>query len=251
MRPKRILSIVMAALATGCLISCGSTGDPAETVATVAGVGSISRAAVNHWTHVEFILLHESIPTRPAPAGVVPDPPSYARCISHLRQTVREDTAQPSSALAAKCKQSEHGLTALTLNKLIAWNWTIGRAHTLGLHASDAEVRKQLDAVIKRRVFYGPDIDRYLKLTGQTMADLLLRSKVQLLEGEIAERAKHTLAALPKGLTEQQRQSAYLRLANQLLSTKSWVAKTSCHKGYVVSACLQYRGPEPPPGATA
>jgi hypothetical protein len=83
------------------------------------------------------------------------------------------------------------------------------------------------------------------------MADLLFRSRVQLFEVEITSRVKRILAKLPKGLTERQRQIVYVNLAHTYLATKHWVAKTSCRKGYVVSACKQYTGSEAPPGGEA
>jgi hypothetical protein len=240
----------LGALTVAIAAGCGG-GKKGEVVARVAGVGSITKADLDHWTQVEFVLLHEYVPAHPAPAGVVPDPPSYGHCASYLRRSAPGNSKQSTSALKTACKHKEQELRASTLNKLISWDWTIGRAHALGLRASDAQVRQQLARVIKTKSLYGPNFDRYLKLSGQTMADILFRSRVQLFEVEMAAKAERAMAALPKTLNEKQRQLAFLNLAHRYLATKSWVAKTSCRKGYVVSACKQYTGSERPPGSEA
>jgi hypothetical protein len=54
------------------------------------------------------------------------------------------------------------------------------------------------------------------------------------------------LKSLPKDITAQQRQRAIAKFAEYLPPGKQWAAKTTCSKGYVVSACREYRGPLAP-----
>lgn len=222
-------------------------------VAQVGGVGTISKAALDHWTRVEIILVHELAPRHPAPRGLIPDPPRYAACIAYLRHVLQQagETAKTLTlgALKSNCRHREQYLRANTLNKLISWDWTIGRGLALGMRVTDAQARRRISDVVQGSNLYGPHFAKYLRLTGQTMADILFRSRVQLYETKISERAAELMDTLPKGLTESQRQKALAMLANHFLATDSWVAKTSCRSGFIVSACRQYRGPEQAPGA--
>src|SRR5690242_12272776 len=113
MHSRHSLLIGFAAVAFGGLSACGgSTGS--EVIARVDGVGTITKASLDHWTRVETILVHELIPSRPAPNGLTPDPPDYTACIAYqrtaLRQAGEKATALTSVALKSKCSQKEREL---------------------------------------------------------------------------------------------------------------------------------------------
>jgi foldase protein PrsA len=230
------------------LSSCGGSDD--EVLAHVDGVGSITAASLNHWVQVEAILNHELIPTRPIPSGVVPDPPSYSACISYLRREPQPAGQSPGQlttpALKARCKQAEHTLRESVLSKLISWDWTIGSGQQLGMKVDE---RQRLDEVIKNRTLYGDNFKRYLKLTKETMADVLFRSRVSGYEVQISKRLTDLIEGLPKNLTETQRQEKVTSLTSS--TTKAWLAKTTCRSGFVVSSCKEYKGSEPPPSGPA
>jgi hypothetical protein len=247
-RPRNILLTALATLTVVGALGCGSAGSD-EVVASVTGVGTITKGSLDHWTHVEFILLHEYIPKRPVPKGVIPDPPSYTNCITLLRHTAQQEN-QPTpspSTLKNKCAQTEHEMRANTLTKLITWDWTIGRAHALGIHLNNTQLHQQLTAVLNAHTLYGTNLNQYLKYTTQTMTDILYRSRIQYYEEALNNKRKQALATMPNTLTETQKQIAYLNLTHQYTATHGWVTKTSCHKNYLVPACKQYTGPEPPP----
>lgn len=239
-----LLAIAFAIAAAGSQIGCGGGDKP---VAQVAGVGSISKAEVEHWMPIEARLLYREVPTRPTPAGVVPDPPTYVACISFLRsnpEKIGERTASMSAdQLRVKCAHKQHELKVLTLNTLIAWDWTIGDGLAAGMKVSDAEVRHRVQS-LKRVDLVGVDFNKYLKYSGQTSSDMLLRAKVQLFEVKLNQKLREFTNRLPKGLTEHQQRAALVsaKVDPSSLSPRQWAAKTSCQPGYVTSACKQYKG---------
>jgi hypothetical protein len=245
---RRSLATGVFALALG-LAGCGTNTD-GVVVARVSGVGTITRGSVAHWANAEAVLVHELIPTRPAPVGLIPDPPKYSACITYLLRTLSQNTGHKyltTDALKQDCQAHATSLQMTTLSKLISWDWTIGRGEALGIHVSDAQVQTRLDTVsTEPNSPYGPSLTRYLALTGQTKADMLVRSRVQLYEVKIAERAMAMERTLPATLNEHQRQAAIEALANRIDADKRWTDNTSCTPGFVVPGCREYVGQAQP-----
>jgi len=243
---RRISVFGAIAVAAIGLAACGGSGG--ETVARVEGVGSISKASLEHWIPVEAVVLYQEYPKSPVPKGVIPDPPDYAACVAYSKSTPQQPVERgpkPSAVqLKSKCRQKSHELKELTLNTLIAWDWTIAAGKALGMHASDAEVRQRLQEVSKREFPKPGEFARYLKLTGQTIPDMLFRTRVQVYEQKLID--KLTAIKTLKGLTAQQRRAALVKFNENLPPNKQWAAKTTCSKGYVVSACKEYTGSQPP-----
>jgi hypothetical protein len=249
-----ILSLGVFTLVALTFTACGGGSD--STVARVAGVGSISNAMLDHWMTIEARLLYQEVPTRPVPKGVVPDPPAYTACIAYLRSAVRniksttqkigEDNSRLTVAqLRDKCAHQQQELKVLTLNTLIGWDWTIGQGLEIGVKVSDAEAGQRIEA-LKKEDLTGVDFQKYLKYSGQTRSDMLLRAKTQLVEVKLGRVLESLAKQLPKGLSPQQRQASLAKLLPRLSSPRQWVTKTSCKTGYVTSSCKQYRGSMPP-----
>lgn len=233
----------LGAIAAVGLAACGG-GDSGVVVARVEGVGSISKAALDHWIPVEAVVLYQEYPTKPVPKGVVPDPPDYTACIAYLksaRQSLVESGPKPTALqLKGKCRQKSQELQEITLNTLILWDWTIAAGEALGMKASDAEVRQRFAEENKNLFPRGKaELANYLKLTGQTVADMLFRSRVEVFEGKLIER-RNAMQKLGR--------RALAKFLAYLPPGKRWATITSCHAGYVVSACRQYRGPHVPGG---
>ena len=247
-RRSHCISVVSAiAIALGGVTACGGSSD--EVVAQVAGVGSVSKSMVEHWIPIQARLIYQVVPTRPVPRGVVPDPPTYTACIAYL-QTTKQKIAETgpratTAELRRKCAVKYQEMKANALNLLITWDWTIGQGLRAGMKVSDAEARQRIEA-LKKGDLAGVDFKKYLKYTGQTQSDMLLRAKVQLFEVKLNQRLQAMAKQLPKGLTAQQQRAAMAKLAATLLTDKQWAARTSCSSGYVTSSCKQYKGPLPP-----
>jgi hypothetical protein len=248
---QRGLSVLLAiAVAALSLVACGGGGGSDEVVARVAGVGGITKASLEHWIPVEAIVLYQEHPMTPVPKGVIPDPPDYAACIAYLGRAPRK-VGEPSGKLSPKqlkgrCEAQSKELKVLTLNTLISWYWTIAAGKSLGYKASDAEVKSWLKVFAARTFPKRGEYETYLRVTGQTTSDMLLRGRGQLLEKKVFQQLSGLQARLPKGLTAQQRQSATAKLAEAVPPGKRWAAITTCRKGYVVSACKEYAGSLPP-----
>jgi hypothetical protein len=242
------VSLAWLALAfAGC--GGGSSGS-GVVVARVSDAGAITKQMLDHWIPVEAIVLHEERPSRPAPRGVVPDPPSYSACMTYMRthpaQPAQAGKVQSVAQLRSGCQHRYDELKVLTLNTLILWYWTIGAGQELGLRVTGAEARAHLKE--RETEFYTSDgsVQKYKKWTGQTTADLLLRSKVEVFEAKISARLRTAAARLPKDLSAPERERALAKLTGALPPSKAWAEKTSCLMGYVVSGCMQYTGTQAP-----
>jgi foldase protein PrsA len=233
------------ALATSMSACAGSSGNSDKIVARVAGVGSISKRMLDHWMPVEATLVYQEMPKRPVPRGVIPDPPSYTACIAYLRTVGNKlGTSGPptTSQLRAECKRQYQNLKELTLNTLIGWDWTLGEGAALGMRVDDNEVRRRLATVNERLFSNNGEFKDYLKWTGQTVTDMLFRSRVQLFEVKIHEQLLAAGRHLPRSLTSHEREAALAKIVEKLPPNRAWVAKTSCEAGFIVSGCRQYRG---------
>lgn len=244
-----IISTLLAALLG--FASCGGAGASGEVVARVAGVGAISKAMLDHWIPVEAVVIYQEQPTQPVPKGLIPDPPRYTACMAYLRVTPQRlgESAPKSTALELKrkCAQRLGELKVLTLNTLLDWEWTIGAGMKAGLKATDAEVRQRLERTTKTYYPKRTDFTRYLRLTGQTMSDVLFRAKVQVFEVKLVALRTELEKSVPKGLSPQQLQKTpFGKFVQDLPPSKAWAARTTCRRGYVVSACKEYKGPEAP-----
>jgi hypothetical protein len=234
-------SAVLAFAVLG-VAACGAGSS--KTVAQVAGVGTISESSLEHWIQVEARLLYAAVPKRPVPEGAVPSPPSYTACIAYLSTLAQSQKAEPkqtTAQLKGKCSEQYAQLKQSVLNLLISWDWTIGDGAAAGFHVTEAQARQRVVEDEKTELL-GVPVSKYLEYSGQTLADLLLRDRVQLLKVKLEQRLIAFAKRLPTGLTEQQRLAALTKLESPVRTPAQWVTLTSCRPGYVVSSCRQYKG---------
>jgi len=114
---------------------------------------------------------------------------------------------------------------------LLTSEWVLGEASALGVNISEAEVQKRLGEVQKKQFKKPSELQEYLAKNHETMADLLLRVKLELLESAISRKVtatKHTAAEKKAALASFQAQFQ-----------SKWKAKTSCAAGYVTGDCKQ------------
>ncbi len=186
--PIAALSAVLLAGAT--LTACG--GIPGDAVVSVNG-NAITTSTFNHWM---AIAASSSSPAttagKTAAKPVVPDPPNYTACIAHLEATAPKPAkgqAKPTAAaLKAQCEQQYTALKQQVLGFLISSNWVLGEASDQGIKVSDAEVKKQFNQIKSQQFPKEADFQKFLANSGQTISDLLLRVKLDMLSQKIQQK---------------------------------------------------------------
>ncbi len=140
-------------------------------------------------------------------------------------------TAALSGARGHAANASNAALKDKVMGFLLTSEWVLGEAAALGIDVSEAQVHKRLAEVQKKQFKKAAELQGYLKRNHETMADLLLRVKLELLESAIAAKvtaAKHSAAEKKAALTSFQREFE-----------ARWKARTSCAKGYAMGDCKQ------------
>jgi hypothetical protein len=221
-------------LVAGCTAGCAeATSSPV--VVKIDGGRSITKAALDRWTTIEAIIVHEPNPRQRAPKGVIPDPPSYASCVAYLRKSAPKPVAgarAPStSQLVSECHKQHTALQGQILEILITSDWLTKEGARLGVKVSYAEAKHVLDAK-----FTKPALRKFLMLTGEREADEEFLLKRTMLSNKL-------LTALEKpNLPGAQRQQAVTAFYQGV--TSRWTARTDCRRGYVVPECRQYQAPK-------
>jgi foldase protein PrsA len=203
-RAFRIFAALGAVLfAVVAFAACG--GIPGDAVVSVDGQ-SITKDTFNHWMTVAAA---SSASTTGAKAPV-PEPPSFTACIASAKAAAKPAKGQtpPTEAqLKSQCEQEYKSLQQEVLGFLISSNWVLGEASSLGVKASDAEVKKQFEKIKSQQFPKAAEFEKFLKGSGQTVSDLLLRVKLNLLSSKIQqkivkEKSKVTNAQIEKYFKE-------------------------------------------------
>jgi foldase protein PrsA len=178
-------------LASAGLAACGSSGVPSNAVVQV-GSQPITNTAFAHWLGVAAASSAQTTPGSTAPKPVVPDPPTFNACIAHLQATAPKPAkgkpAPTAAQLKTQCEQQYTALKQQVLGFLISANWVIGEASDQGIKASDAEVEKKFKELKQQQFPKAADFQKFLTSTGQTVPDLLLRVKLNLLSQKIQQK---------------------------------------------------------------
>jgi foldase protein PrsA len=207
---RKTLRILLALgaffVAAAMLVACGSsgTGLSGDAVANVDGT-SITRADYAKWA---------AITAKGSAAGgtaaVVPDPPTFTRCIATLRRQSRPVRGQPAPTdvtLRAQCRQQSEQLVQQTMGTLIQNLWIEKEAKEQGVSVSDADVQRQLAATKRQSFPTEKAYQRFLRQSGMTQADVLERVRIQALAAALTRKIQSSAAPV----TEAQVQSYYDR----------------------------------------
>ncbi|MGH2890028.1 MAG: peptidyl-prolyl cis-trans isomerase [Solirubrobacteraceae bacterium] len=175
---------VLAVAVAGCGGSSGG-GIPSGSVATVAG-NPISTRAVNHWMYVAAKGAAASAPGQPV---IVPnDPPDFAHCIKQARAEVPSLKKTSEASIRKDCDGLFKSLSGQVMDFLIKAYWYQADAHKLGVHVTDAQVTKALDAAKKKQFKTDAAYQAFLKDSGETNADLLFQFRVRQLFAKLTAR---------------------------------------------------------------
>jgi foldase protein PrsA len=175
--------LALCALAVTAAVAVGCGGLPGNAVAEVDG-STIDKAEFNHWLNVA------------AKSGgtntTVPDAPTYTKCVAAKRKTTpKPATGQPKTTddqLKKQCKSEYDALRNQVVGLLVSYKWIQGEADAQNIKVSDAEVKKSFDTQRKQNFPKAGDFEKFLKTSGQTEADILLRVKLDLLSQKIRDK---------------------------------------------------------------
>ena len=162
--------------------ACG--GVPGNAVASVDGE-AIEKKSFDHWMTV-------AAKSGGQQANQIPQPPDYTGCVANKRKTLPKPAkGQPKvtdDQLKTQCKQEYEALRDQVLQLLISFHWIQGEADSLGIKVSDAEVKKQFDTQKKASFPKDADYQKFLKDSGQTQDDIMLRVRLDVLSNKIREK---------------------------------------------------------------
>lgn len=205
--PLRILLALGAFfVAAFVLAACGSsdTSIPGNAVANVDGT-PITRADYDKWA----LITAKGSAQGGAPV-VVPDPPTYTRCIATLRRQSRPARGQPAPTdvtLRAQCRQQNDALVQQTMGTLIQNLWIEKEAEDQGVSVSDSEVQRQLEQTKRQSFPTDRAFQRFLRQSGMTQEDVLDRVRIQALAAKLTRKIQGSAAPV----TDAQIQSYYNR----------------------------------------
>jgi hypothetical protein len=228
----RKIGWLLAQVATvGCLaagmLSCGGGTD---TVIRVSH-SSISKADINHWMKVLVAGDYRGELGKPAPAGLVSDPPDYRACIKAGNSLVRTRNTQGTATL---CRQLHEAAKKQAVAFLTDALWHIEDAKEHGEAVTAREIARRF-RLLQERERPGPGaMEHYLAEVHRTIADEYYLLKRNILTEKALVRLQR------EGLHLSGNKLAIARVTNEWLA--KWTARTSCQPGYVTQQCKQFKG---------
>ena len=192
-RPSRHIAALGAVLFAVAAIASACGGIPGNAVVNVAGE-PITKDAFKHWMEVAAV----STRTSPGAKAVVPDPPKYTACIKHLEETsskpLKGAKAPSHTELLSQCETQYKSLSNEVLGFLISSSWVIGEGNDLGIKLTDPEVHKQFIKIKAQQFPSKAEFEKFLANSGQSVSDLLLRVKLNLLSQKIQQKVAKSKA---------------------------------------------------------
>jgi foldase protein PrsA len=164
------------------LSACG--GVPGDAVVQVGG-NPITKTAFEHWMTVAAASSALTAGEKP----VIPVPPKYTACIAHLAATApkpaKGQKAPTTAQLKSECEQQYKSLQSEVLSFLISSQWVLSEAKSLGVKLTDAEVHKEFEKIKNAQFPKAAEFEKFLQTSGQSVSDLLLRVKLNMLSSKI------------------------------------------------------------------
>jgi foldase protein PrsA len=183
MRNRIPLHIASVACAAVIVAGCGG-GIPGDSVATVDGK-NITKASYDHWLNI-------AAKSGGQPESAIPKPPDYKDCIANKRKTLPKPAkGQPETTdaqLKTQCASEYKSLQQQVMQLLVSFQWIEGEAKSQGIKVTDADVKKAFDSQKKASFPKEDDYQKFLKQSGQTEDDILMRVRLDLLSNKIREK---------------------------------------------------------------
>jgi hypothetical protein len=209
----------------------GATSSSRDVVARVGGV-PITRAAVSHWmTALAGTDYYALAGEQALPNGLLSDPPNYRQCVARLEAVTAvspKSQRETGVQFLSKCRQLYEALKTQAVEFLIKTQATIAEDRELGVTVTDKEVRDSFNKTRKTAYPSEPELQQYLSARKLDLSDLLLETRLNLLA------QKMTQKVLREGAHK-----VFVELSEAGLR---WDQTTTCHSGYVVEHCKQFKG---------
>src|SRR3954467_12536056 len=171
MRKTKLCTLALGAFFVPAALVAGCGGAPGNAVATVDG-NSIEKSQFDHW-------LTAASKSGGQATAAPPKPPKFTERVGEKAKTTPAPAkGQPKvtgSQLKAQCKQEYASLRDQVLQLLISFQWIEGEAKAKGIMVSDKEVQASFDKQKKQAFPKDADFQKFLKDSGQTEADILMR----------------------------------------------------------------------------
>ncbi|MDP9294278.1 MAG: hypothetical protein M3O90_07645, partial [Actinomycetota bacterium] len=181
---KILVLMALCAFFVPAAVFAGCGGVPGNAVAEVDG-DAIEKSTFEHWLAVASKAGGQA-------GAVAPKPPEFAQCVTQKRKTTPKPAkGQPKvtdTQLKTQCKQEYEGLRDQVLQLLISFRWIEGEAKEMDVKATDAEIKKSFDTQRKQAFPKDADFAKFLKDSGQTQEDILLRVRLDALSNKIRDK---------------------------------------------------------------
>jgi foldase protein PrsA len=202
----------------------------------------ITKATFKHWMGVAAAATATTGEAAPKP--VIPEPPKYTACIAHLEATQPKPTTGTAATIKAQlksqCETQYKSLQSEVLGFLISSSWVLGEASSLGVNVSDKEVKKRFSQIREQQFPKAAEFEKFLATSGQSVSDLLLRVKLNLMSSKIQQKivkskSKVTHAQIQKYYNDhKQRFEVPEKRSVELILTKTEAAASKA-KGEIAS----------------
>jgi SurA N-terminal domain len=143
--------------------------------------------------------------------------------------------ARDSEGPAPKSRLTRAAVVKEVMGFLISGDWVIDEARALHVGVSAREVRRTFERIRKSEFHKQREFQAFLKRSGEDVADLMLRVKLNLLSQRIQ---KHVLAGHSG---EASRRAALMRFVTAF--KRRWKPRTYCTPQYAVADCGHVQRP--------
>jgi hypothetical protein len=216
---------VVIAVVTGAALGVAATAEavlnapptvPAGDVAIVVGA-PITKTTLDHWIYVAAKGHAGQAPG--APVIVPTDPPAFAGCLAQVRAKIPSLKRTRKATLRRDCQDLFDTLLSTALDYLIKTRWYEDAAQRVGISFTAHQVSTALRKAKREQFSTAGQYRRFLRATGQTVADIRFRVRANL-----------TFAALKKH--DHGGQAKVDREVRAL-----FLAQTDCARYYVITDC--------------
>jgi foldase protein PrsA len=179
------MALVCALFVPAAIIAgCGEGGIPGNAVAEVDGT-PIEREDFDHWLNI-------AAKSSGQPDAAVPKPPDFKACIEQAKKAAAKPAeGQPKQTDAdykKQCQQQYDQLRDQVLGLLISFEWIKREAEEQGVEVSDEEVKKSFEEQKKQSFPKEADYQKFLKSSGQTNEDVMMRVRLDALSNKIRDK---------------------------------------------------------------